>query len=33
MYSNMKDWKMLEQLPVYPVLLEELPFGLIEDEV
>lgn len=33
MYSNMNDWKILEQLPVYPVPMEELPYGLIEDEV
>lgn len=33
MYSDMNEWKILEQLPMYPVLMEELPYGLIADEV
>jgi hypothetical protein len=33
MFSDRNDWKILEQWPDCPPLLEELPDGLIEDEI
>jgi len=33
MFSNCNEWKILELWPDYPSLLEELPQGLIEDEL
>lgn len=33
MFSDRNDWKILELWPECAPLLEELPYGLIEDEV